>query len=132
MDEYKVKQLRQMLAHETDSGEHFGAWLSHWYGDTRTLTIDVGGLKALTAVSTPDELIICIEIDGKITKSYERRRISDDEVEVIQHRNRDRLGNYYTTRHIYRISEGAVVNSDFAQGSCGKDLFPAAREETQP
>lgn len=32
MDEYKVKQLRQMLAHETDSGEHFGAWLSHWYG----------------------------------------------------------------------------------------------------
>ena len=60
---------------------------------------------------------------------------------LIQHRNRDRLGNYYTTRHIYRISEGAVVNSgfapgsqhsDFAQGSCGKDLFPAAREETQP
>ena len=49
MDEYKVKQLRQMLAHETDSGEHFGAWLSHWYGDTRTLTIDVGGLKVLTA-----------------------------------------------------------------------------------
>ena len=34
---------------------------------------------------------------------------------LIQHRNRDRLGNYYTTRHIYRISEGAVVNSDFAQ-----------------
>lgn len=51
---------------------------------------------------------------------------------LIQHRNRDRLGNYYTTRHIYRISEGAVVNADFAQGSCGKDLFPAAREETQP
>lgn len=51
---------------------------------------------------------------------------------LTQHRNRDRLGNYYTTRHIYRISEGAVVNSDFAQGSCGKDLFPAAREETQP
>ena len=89
-------------------------------------------MKEFTAVSTPDELIICIEIDGKITKSYERRRISDDEVEVIQHRNRDRLGNYYTTRHSYRISEGAVVNSDFAQGACGKDLFPAAREETQP
>lgn len=51
---------------------------------------------------------------------------------LIQHRNRDRLGNYYTTRHSYRISEGAVVNSDFAQGACGKDLFPAAREETQP
>ena len=39
-------------------------------------------MKEFTAVSTPDELIICIEIDGKITKSYERRRISDDEVEV--------------------------------------------------
>ena len=51
---------------------------------------------------------------------------------LIQHRDRDRLGNYYTTRHIDRISEGAVVNSDFAQGAYGKDLFPAAREETQP
>ena len=51
MDEYKVKQLRQMLSHETDSGEHYGAWLSHWYGDTRTLTIAVGGLKALIAYS---------------------------------------------------------------------------------
>ena len=51
---------------------------------------------------------------------------------LIQHRNRDRLGNYYTTRHIYRISEGAVVNSDDAQGACGYDLFPAGREETQP
>lgn len=48
MDEYKVKQLRQMLAHETAEGkEHYGARLSHWYGDTRTLTIDAGGLKAL-------------------------------------------------------------------------------------
>lgn len=47
MDDYKVKQLRQMLAHETGSGEHYGARLSHCYGDTRTLTIDAGGLKAL-------------------------------------------------------------------------------------
>lgn len=48
MDEYKVKQLRQMLAHETsENEEHYGARLSHWYGDTRTLTIDAGGLKAL-------------------------------------------------------------------------------------
>lgn len=38
-----------MLAHETGSGEHYGARLSHWYGDTRTLTIDAGGLKALIA-----------------------------------------------------------------------------------
>ena len=29
MDDYKVKQLRQMLAHETGSGEHYGARLSH-------------------------------------------------------------------------------------------------------
>lgn len=48
MDEYKVKQLRQMLAHETsENEEHYGARLSHWYGDTRVLTIDAGGLKAL-------------------------------------------------------------------------------------
>lgn len=47
-DEYKVKQLRQMLAHETSRDEeHYGARLSHWYGDTNTLTIDAGGLKAL-------------------------------------------------------------------------------------
>lgn len=50
MDEYKVKQLRQMLAHETSGREeHIGARLSHWYGDTRMLTIDAGGLKALIA-----------------------------------------------------------------------------------
>lgn len=37
-----------MLAHETSkSEEHYGARLSHWYGDTNTLTIDAGGLKAL-------------------------------------------------------------------------------------
>ncbi len=48
MDEYKVKQLRQMLSHETsESEEHYGARLSHWWGDTNTLTIDAGGLKAL-------------------------------------------------------------------------------------
>lgn len=48
MDSYKVKQLRRMLAHETSrSEEHYGARLSHWCGDTMTLTIDAGGLKAL-------------------------------------------------------------------------------------
>ena len=47
MDDYKGKQLRQMLSHETGSGEHYGARLRQWYGDTRTLTIDAGGLKAL-------------------------------------------------------------------------------------
>ena len=48
MNKYKVKQLRQMLAHETsENEEHYGARLSHLYGDTNTLTIDAGGLKAL-------------------------------------------------------------------------------------
>lgn len=48
MDEYKVKQLKKMLEHETsESEEHYGARLSHWYGDTNALTIDAGGLKAL-------------------------------------------------------------------------------------
>lgn len=32
MDDYKVKQLRQMLSHETGSGEHYGARLSHRRG----------------------------------------------------------------------------------------------------
>lgn len=37
-----------MLEHETSkSEEHYGARLSHWWGDTNTLTIDAGGLKAL-------------------------------------------------------------------------------------
>lgn len=48
MDEYKVKQLNRMLKHETSSEEeHYGARLSHWAGDTMTLTIDAGGLQAL-------------------------------------------------------------------------------------
>lgn len=47
-DDYKVKQLQQMLAHETsNSEEHYGARLSHWYGDAQVLTIDAGGLRAL-------------------------------------------------------------------------------------
>lgn len=47
MDEYKVKQLKKMLAHETGEGEHYGARLTHWFGDTNVLTIDAGGLRAL-------------------------------------------------------------------------------------
>lgn len=48
MDTYKVDQLQQMLAHETSKSEtHYGAHLSHWCSDTKTLTIDAGGLKAL-------------------------------------------------------------------------------------
>lgn len=48
MDSYKVEQLKKMLEHETSKKEeHYGAHLKHWYGDTNTLTIDAGGLRAL-------------------------------------------------------------------------------------
>lgn len=47
-DYYKVEQLKKMLVHETSkTEEHYGARLSHWYGDSKTLTIDAGGLKTL-------------------------------------------------------------------------------------
>lgn len=47
-DAYKVRQLKKMLAHEeSKTEEHYGARLTHWYGDTNTLTIDAGGLRAL-------------------------------------------------------------------------------------
>ena len=48
MDAYKVNQLKKMLSHEeSKKEEHYGARLSHWYGDSNTLTIDAGGLRAL-------------------------------------------------------------------------------------
>ncbi len=48
MDSYKVEQLEKMLKHETSKEEeHYGARLTHWYGDTKALTIDAGGLRAL-------------------------------------------------------------------------------------
>lgn len=47
-DAYKINQLKKMLAHEeSKTEEHYGARLTHWYGDTNTLTIDAGGLRAL-------------------------------------------------------------------------------------
>ena len=40
--------LKKMLEHETSkTEEHYGARLSHWYGDSKVLTIDAGGLRAL-------------------------------------------------------------------------------------
>jgi len=46
-DEYKVKQLLQMLEHETSETEvHYGARLHHHKGGA-VLTIDAGGLRAL-------------------------------------------------------------------------------------
>lgn len=48
MDNYKVDMLMKMLEHETsETEEHFGANLHHWYGDTKALTIDAGGLRCL-------------------------------------------------------------------------------------
>ena len=48
MDAYKVEQLELMLAHETSQHEHhYGANLSHWWGDAKPLTIDAGGLRVL-------------------------------------------------------------------------------------
>lgn len=48
MDDYKVKELQKMLAHETSvNEEHYGARLSHWWGDANVLTIDAGGIRAL-------------------------------------------------------------------------------------
>lgn len=47
-DPYKVEQLLKMLAHETSqTEEHYGARLKHSGGDTKVLTIDAGGLRAL-------------------------------------------------------------------------------------
>ena len=44
MDEYKVNQLKKMLKHETSKNEeHYGARLSHWFGDSNVLIIDAGG-----------------------------------------------------------------------------------------
>lgn len=62
-DEYKVKEIEKMLGHETDESVHYGARLSHWYGDTNVLTIDAGGLRVLkeyysahdTNLDGPDE-----------------------------------------------------------------------------
>ncbi|MCD8110873.1 MAG: hypothetical protein LUE14_12420 [Clostridiales bacterium] len=47
-DTYKVTELKKMLHHETSkTGEHYGARLTHWYGDAKPLTIDAGGIRAL-------------------------------------------------------------------------------------
>ena len=62
------------------------------------------------AIRNSTEYILFVEYaDGSVEKTYERRIISDDEIEVIQHHNRDRYGHYYTTRHVYKISEGAIL-----------------------
>ncbi len=50
MDAYMIKTLEKMLSHEEVPHKmHYGAQLSHWYGDTQPITIDAGGLRALIA-----------------------------------------------------------------------------------
>ena len=52
-------------------------------------------------VKTENDYVLCAEFDdGSIEVTYERHRVSENKVEVVQHRNRDRNGNYYTTRKI--------------------------------
>ena len=58
-------------------------------------------INEFAAVKTKDEYVLAAEFDDhSIEILYERRRVAPGKVEVIQHRNRDRLGNYYTTRKI--------------------------------
>lgn len=58
-------------------------------------------IREFTAIKTENDFVLCDEFDdGSIEKSYERHRVAPGKIEVIQHRNRDRKGNYYTTRKI--------------------------------
>lgn len=79
MDDYKVKQLRKMLAHETDDGEHYGARLSHWYGDTNTLTIDAGGLEALIRYYEEHDT----NLEGTMNRYAEMRKRQQEEVNAL-------------------------------------------------
>lgn len=58
-------------------------------------------IKEFAAVNTDDDFVLCAEFDdGSVETSYERHRIAPGKVEVVQHRNRSKKGNYYTTRKI--------------------------------
>ena len=58
-------------------------------------------IREFAVVKTENDYVLCAEFsDGTIEKSYERHRIAPGKIEVIQHRNRDKNGNYYTTRKI--------------------------------
>lgn len=75
-------------------------------------------VNEFTMVSTRDEFVLCVQFsDGSVGKAYERRAISGDKMEVIQHMNRDRNGNYYTSKSIYDLADGAVVNPDHIKTS---------------
>ena len=64
-------------------------------------------VNEFAVVRTDNDYVLASQYDdGSIEISYERHRIDNSHVEVIQHRNRDRLGNYYTTK---KIIESTVV-----------------------
>lgn len=48
MEDYKVEQMKAMLAHEENPEEvHYGATLKHWAKDSKPILIDAGGIRAL-------------------------------------------------------------------------------------
>lgn len=64
-------------------------------------------VNEFAVVKTDNDYVLASQYDdGSIEISYERHRVDNSHVEVIQHRNRDRLGNYYTTK---KIIESTVV-----------------------
>lgn len=58
-------------------------------------------INEFAMVKTGNDYVLCAEYDdGSVEVLYERHKVSPDKVEVVQHRNRDKNGNYYTTRKI--------------------------------
>lgn len=58
-------------------------------------------INEFSAVKTEDDYVLAAQFDdGSAEITYERHRIDAEHVEVVQNRNRDRFGNFYTTRKI--------------------------------
>ena len=58
-------------------------------------------INEFAMVKTENDYVLCSEYDdGSVEVNYERHRVAPGKVEVVQHRNRDRNGNYYTTRKV--------------------------------
>ena len=58
-------------------------------------------INEFAMVKTENDYVLCSEYDdGSVEVNYERHRVAPGKVEVVQHRNRDRHGNYYTTRKV--------------------------------
>lgn len=65
-------------------------------------------VNEFAAVKTADDYVLAAQFDDGSTEiTYERHRVDSSHVEVIQHRNRDRAGRYYTTR---KVIESTVVS----------------------